>query len=201
MVVSEGLWWLVGVCGCPLFYRDTSEYQKSCHVRICVEKAPVFCQGAYNLFKFITLVYYTLLYFILLFPLTYSVIYIITVICWFRPSSFYFYFFWTVLFRIPEFWVAHPGSTSCEGYVDRNPFVCPCQHSFPQYHMTCGVCTVYFGRGRPLAFRVTANDSQFSLSDLCLSVFEVKDWIKAVIYIFVQCIIFLSSHFGLIQWN
>ena len=62
----------------------------------------------------------------------------------------------------------NPGSMSCEGYVGRNSSVCFCQHSWSQYHyhMTCG-----HWHGRPLAFRVTADDSQFSFFDIFLSVF------------------------------
>ena len=42
-----------------------------------------------------------------------------------------------------------------------------------QYPITCGRW-----QGRPLAFRVTADDSQFSFFDISFVFFWVKDWIK-----------------------
>ena len=56
---------------------------------------------------------------------------------------------------------SNPASMSCEGYEGRNPSVCPCQHSLWQYHMTCGRW-----QGWPLAFRVTADDSHFTVQFL-----------------------------------
>ena len=77
-------------------------------------------------------------------------------------------------------------SLSCEGDVGRNPSVSPCHHSLSQYHVNYGCW-----QGRPFAFRVTTDDSQFSFFDTFISVFGMKDWTKALTYIFVSCIISL----------
>ena len=68
---------------------------------------------------------------------------------------------------------------TCEGYVGRKPSICPCHHPLSQYRVTCGRW-----QGRPVAFRVTADDLQFCFFLIFWSVFGVKDWMKALIYIF-----------------